>query len=87
MSPVPDGFFKLRIVHLGVAPGSIQTTMPEVIRHQCQVARFVMESCSGRMTQRVNSFELNFSNSAGCLEPLINGDPRPGRQEVTRAFF
>ena len=35
----------------------------------------------------MNTLELHLSDSAGRLEPLIDRDPRAGRQEVAGTFF
>ena len=48
--------------------------MPEMIRHQRQVARLIMQPRPGRVPQRMNPFELDLSDPAGGLEPFVNRD-------------
>lgn len=85
--PVPDRLLELRVVDFSVAPSGVEAIVPEVIRHERQVARLVVKPRPGRMSERVDAFELDLGDPAGRLEPFVHGDPRAGRQEVAGTLF
>lgn len=84
--PVPNRLFELCVVSLGVASGGVETVMPEMIRHQRQIARLVVEPRPGRVPQRVYTLELDLGCAASNLEPFIDRNPRAGRQKIASAL-